>query len=68
MLMVIWDEEFMACWGDHGYQCDELLEIDLQISVLIEVCKELIQSLILLDVLSAERLQTNTSYGQYVEE
>lgn len=41
----------MARWGDHRDEGDELFEVDLQVSVLVEVCKELIQSVVLVDFL-----------------
>lgn len=53
--LFVWDKKFMACWGDHGDEGDELLEVDLQVSVLVEVRKEHIQSFILLDFLFSRR-------------
>lgn len=53
--MVVWGEEFLARWGDHGDEGDELFEIDLQVSVLVKVRKELIQSFVLLDFLVSRK-------------
>lgn len=53
--MGAWEEEFMARWGDHGDKGDELFEVDLQVSVLVEVSEELIQSFILLDFLFSRK-------------
>lgn len=53
--MVVWDEEFFARWGHHGNQGDELFEVNLQVSVLVEVRKELIQSFFLLDFLFSRK-------------
>lgn len=44
----------MARRGDHGDQGDELLEVDLQVSVLVEVSKQLIQNVILMNFLLQE--------------
>lgn len=59
LIKVIWDEEFLARWGDHGNEGDELFEVNLQVSVLVEVSKELIQSFILLDFLFSKKSAWN---------
>ena len=48
-------EEFLARWGDHGDEGDELFEVDLKVSVLVEVRKELIQSVAVLDFLCSRK-------------
>lgn len=54
---MFWDEEFMACRGDHGDEGDELFKVDLQVSILVEVRKELIQSFILVDFLFSRKIE-----------
>lgn len=54
-MVVIRAEEIMARWRHHGDQSDKLLEVDLQVSVLVQVCKQLIQSLFLLDILKRDK-------------
>lgn len=54
-MVVIWAEEVVACWCHHGDQHDELLEVNLQVSVLVQVCKHLSQSLILLYFLKCNK-------------
>lgn len=50
--MVFGDKELMACRGHHGNESDKLLEVDLQVSILVEVREELIQDFIVVDFLS----------------
>lgn len=58
LTVVIRAEEIMARWCHHGDQSDKLLEVDLQVSVLVQVCKQLIQSLFLLDILKRQEQST----------
>lgn len=54
-MLAVWDKKFVAGWGDHGDEGNELFKVDLQVSILIEVRKEHIQSFILLDFLFSRK-------------
>lgn len=56
-MMLDWDEEVVARRGDHGDEGDKLFEVDLQISVLVQISKELVQSFILLDFLLSGKIK-----------
>lgn len=57
IMLVVWDEEFMACWCDHGDEGDELFKVNLQVSIQVKVRKEHIQSFILLDFLFSRKIE-----------
>lgn len=56
ILLLLWNKQFIASRGDHGDEGNELFEVDLQISVLVEVSEEFIQSVILLDFLFSRKI------------
>lgn len=53
---MLWNKQFIASRGDHGDEGNELFEVDLQISVLVEVSEEFIQCVLLLDFLFSRKI------------